>query len=884
MAKDMAMDSLSLMTVKELSKWERFLDAERREMKTSLEALRKGDPVKAFIHKRRQLVNMHLAKAAREKMESVEKTRKDLNSYYTSKGRRDKIAPDYLEKIEAILDGYELRVSKQAPGVERERLSAKAYVAQMIADGRESEVAPEAMLLAELADAKTWRNLTIDEVDYLAGTIKNLAHLGRTKGRLMREQEKRRIEAIVAELETTLDAAPSSRDNRAQSFTPTASEKAMTWLRKAHARLTRLEFEFTRLDGKENGALVNVLWKPFAEAGDVETERMRGAAEAMKQLYSIFTTSERNALFHRRVAAPELRVPGKGLTMMDVVVIGLNWGNEGNRKALADGYGWDPAAIETMLNRVLTDKHWDFIEGVWGLVGSYRTDAFALHKAITGVEPKAVEGITFTLANKRVIKGAYYPLKYDSAQPRADSVRQQRLDEKQALSEMGKSFSKPMTKTGHLVERVGSGGKPVMLSIGVFHEHVSNVIHDIAYRRSIIDVNKIVTNPKFANAYIRAAGREQYDQLLPWLAQIANERKQEPGGYVTDIMRGARRNFSIMAMGLKIGTAVQQTTGILQGIPVIGTRYATQGFVKAFAGGPASFWSSWNWVSQKSEFMKDRPMGFDRDVREVTNKLQERTPLGPIQRNAFILIGIMDTAVSTSVWIGAYDKAMDGNTEGITRGDEEAAIAYADSVVRRTQVAGRMQDLPQMMRGTELEKLMTVVYSYFSGLYNETASEIMRVRGGQLHPLAFTGTMAILYIIVPLLASTLAGRLFDDDDDEELGVKAAKEVASNAVSTVPFVRDVINATINPQFGYQLSPAGSIIEGGTKAASNLATGEGFSTEYATKQSLNLLGLLFGLPTGQMFITGDYVYDLAVGNEDPAADPADAASEALLRSTR
>ena len=884
MAKQMAEESLSLMTVKELAGWTKFLDAERRHGRNALAATKKGDMAEAMLHKRRQLVSMHLARAAREKSEALEKTRKDLMSYLTSKGRRDKIARDYLDKIEALLDQYELRVSKQGPGTQRARLSAKQYVEQMIADGREAEIAPEAMLLAEMADAKVWRDLLAEEADYLAGAVRNIAHLGRVKNRLMRAQEKRRFDAVVAELEATLDAAPSSRDDRAQSFTTTTSERAMTWLRKAHARLTRLEFQFVRLDGKENGALVNALWKPFAEAGDVETERMRGAAEAMNDLYSIFTPAERNALFHRRVATPELKVPGKGLTLMDVVVIGLNYGNEGNRKALADGYGWDPAAIEAVLDRVLTDKHWQFISGVWDLIGSYRADAFALHKAITGVEPKAVEGITFTLPSGRVVKGQYYPLKYAADQPRADSVRQARLDEKQALSEMGKSFSKPMTKTGHLIERVGSGGKPVMLSIGVFHEHVANVIHDIAYRRAIIDANKIITNPRFANAYIRAAGREQYDQLLPWLAQIANERKQEPGGYVTDIMRGARKNFSIMAMGLKIGTAVQQTTGILQGIPLIGTRYATQGFVKAFAGGPGMFWSSWKWVSEKSELMRDRPMGFDRDVREVTNKLQERTPLGPIQRNAFILIGLMDTAVSTSVWIGAYDKAMDGNTPGITKGDEEAAIAYADSVVRRSQVAGRMQDLPAMMRGTELEKLMTVVYSYYSALFNETASQIMRVRGGQLHPLAFTGNMTILYIIVPLMASTLAGRLFDDDDEEELGVKAAKEVASNAVSTIPFVRDVINATINPQFGYQLSPAGSIIEGGTKATANLATGEGFSSEYATRQSLNLLGLLFGLPTGQMFITGDYIYDYAVGDEDPLEDPADAASEALLRSTR
>ena len=884
LAKEMAMDSLGLMTVKELEGWERFLNAERREMNNTLEAVKRGDMVQAFIHKRRQLVNMHLAKAAREKSIAIEKIRKDMLTYYSSKGRRDKIAPDYLEKIEALLEGYELRVSKQGPGEQRRRMSAKEYVDQMIADGREAEIAPEAMMLAELAGNKVWRGLTADEVDYLAGTVRNLAHLGRTKGRLMREQEKRRFDAVVAELVDTLMAAPTAKV-RATSFTPTQFEKMKKGLREFDARLTRLEFQFEKLDGRTNGPLWNTLFRPFTEAADTETAMMRGAAAEMRRLYEMFSTSERNQLFHRRVATPELSVPGKDMTMMDIVVIGLNWGNAGNRKALLDGYGWDGAQVEAMLNRVLTDKHWDFIEGVWKLIGSYRADAFALEKAITGVEPKAVEGIEFTLANGRVIKGQYYPLQYDGAQARADSFMISRLDEKQALQDLGKTFSKPMTRTGHLKERVGSGGKPVKINIGVMHEHVQNVIHDIAYRRAVVDIYKIARDPRFADAYMSAAGLEQYQQLIPWIASIARERAGDPGGIVTKIMQQGRRNMSIVAMGFKFGTAIQQATGVLQGFTMIGPVYGAKGFVKALANGPGSFWSAWQKVAEKSEFMRDRPQGFDRDVRMVTNQLQERTPLGAMQRNAMMFTNLMDIVSSTAVWIGAYDKALDGRVEGIDRANEDDAIAYADSVVRQTQAAGKLQDLPQIMRGTEVEKLVTMMYSYFSGLYNLTRKQGTMARYGQMSRSAFVANMMILYVAVPLMASLLAGRLLGGEDDEdELLARAGKEIASNAVGTVPIFRDVASAAINPQFGYQMSPVGSGIERLTQAAARAAAGETLESEAAVKEAVNALGILFGLPSAQMIITGDYVYDLATGEEDPLEDPADAAREALLRNER
>ena len=885
-ARELARERIDMETVYQIQRYEQHLASERRFGQRSLEAMKRGDLAGALKAKQAQLIAGQMYSEGKKRAQKIEKHRLDLNKYLDSEARRGKIAQDYLDRIDALLEGYELRSSKQSPGVQRRRLSAADYAKQMIADGRETELPAEVLLLAEAAQKERWRDLTSTEVDYLVATVQNMAHLGRTKQKLLDAQEQRRFDAIIDELAGTLEAAPTVKDRR-QSFTPTPLETTATWLRKAHARLTRLEFEFLRLDGRENGPLFNKLWMPFAKAADAETSRMRDAAIELRRLYNLLTPAQRNALFQKRVATPELGARrGAGMTMMDIMVIGLNWGNPGNRQALIDGYNWDADQVEAMLNRLLTDQHWDFIEGMWSLIGSYREDAFALEKSITGVEPKAVEGVTFTLANGRVIEGKYYPLSYSGTEPSALSVKQQKLDEAQMLSDMGKSYSKPMTRTGHLISRVGSGGKPVKLSINVAHEHVAAVIHDIAYRKAVIDTHKIVNDTRFTEAYIAAAGKEQYDMLRPWLASIATERSEEPGGFATDIMRGARRNFSIMAMGFKIGTATQQLTGLLQSTTVIGPRYMAQGFAKAFTGGPASFWSAWDWVSQKSEFMRDRPMGFDRDVRQVTEATKAQTPLAASQRNAFVLIGIMDTAVSTSTWVGAYDRALDGNVKGIDRADEDAAIAYADSVVRRTQSSGRTQDLPQMMRGTELEKLLTVVYSYFSTLYNFTSSQVLQVRAGQINPVVFTANMSLLYIVIPLIAAFLAGRFPPDEEEgeEELFAMAGKELASNAVGTVPFVRDVMSAVINPQYGYQMSPAGSVIESAAVGLGGIARGEGFKTEFAARKSFEALGVLFGLPTAQLWITGDYVYDLAQGTEDPLADPVDGAREALLRSER
>lgn len=151
-----------------------------------------------------------------------------------------------------------------------------------------------------------------------------------------------------------------------------------------------------------------------------------------------------------------------------------------------------------------------------------------------------------------------------------------------------------------------------------------------------------------------------------------------------------------------------------------------------------------------------------------------------------------------------------------------------------------------------------------------------------MHPAAFAANMSLLFVVIPMLAEVLAGRFPPPDDEDEPGEKAAKALVSNAVSTVPFLRDIVNAGMNPQFGYNMSPAGSIIDRGVQGVARAA--DGIESEYEARLALDSLGVLFGLPTGQLWITGEYAYGVATGEEDPSENPADALREAALKDTR
>ncbi len=890
-AKSLARDIIAMRTVKEIAAYERDLDNERNFGKQALRLVEKGDYPAALKAKQRQLVSMQLYTEGKKAHERIEKQRQDLLKYYTSEGRRDKIAADYLEKIEDILERFELRVSKQGPSVQRERMSAAKYVAEMDAAGRQDEVAPEARLLAELNEKMTWRNMTSAEVEHLVGTIQNLAHLGRTKDSLLKAQEKRKFRAVIDSLVDRMNLTGKLPGvTRERSPTKTTTEVLVDTLREGHSWLMRPEHQARSLDGGELGPVWEAIFRPISEAGDVESRMMREATQLYREAWDKFTGAERNAMSKRSISVPELPGIGKRFTKLDLISVALNWGVTYNREVLMEGYGWQADQVEAALFRVLTDKDWDLVESIWEISGMYKAEAFQVEKDMTGVTPKSVEGISFTLPSGRKIDGKYYHIQYDASQPGKMSRRQAKDNDAEALSAHRKSRTKAMTKNGGLIERKGSGGRKVKLGLSVFEKALSETIHDIAFRRAVYDVGRIVADDQFADTYQEVAGMEAYRQLNVWLKDVA----MPPMEVLDPIVKAfahVRRNVPLAVMGYKIGTALIQPTGLLAAMPLVGHRRVLVALAQSFANADRSMYGAWKQVASMSEFMRDRVAGYERDVRETTTAMTKGGAADIMRRNAFTFITGMDIAVSVPTWMAAYGKAMDGKVQGIAAGDQDDAVAYADSIIRRTQTAGKTQDLSRFQRGGEFQKQISMIFGYFNNLYSLTAQQTLDMRRGNLSKAQYAWHMTVLFVAIPLFAELLAGRLIPDDDDEDEATiegNIATTLISNFSGMFPGIRDAVSLNLKPEFGYRMSPTAKFMEDIGKTlglpAQLLLDEERELTEADVKRAVNTAGALTGLPSAQINITGDYIVDLLEGEEDPMADPADAASEALVRNTR
>lgn len=887
-AKDIAEAQIERMTVRQIRKFEWFLGNERRHAKEATQALADGRMDDARTAKHRQLVNFHLYRLARNAADELDRAQRYFRKLETSAGTRGNIDPDYLDQIDGLLEQYEFR--KVTQRTEQRRINLAEWARRMEAQGLGHLIAIDPRILEE-ARTRPYSQLQLDEVRALVDAVKNIEHLGRLKERLLDAADKRAFRETVSGLADQMnETGPISQDTK-KNYSPSAIERAQEGLRKAHAEMTRMEFLFRHLDGKANGPLWRALWLPFAKAADKESAMMRDAVAAMEEIWSsAYSRTERARMFKKRIAMPDLPVGGAShYTKSELLAIALNLGNEGNVRALVDGFGWgggrELAAgdyaiakeqIVSALSRVLEPRDWLTVQRIWDLIGAFRDEAFALQKDLTGIEPQAVEAAPLKLDDGTTLQGGYYPLKFD----RTRDLRVDRAESKQEAQEMwGSNWSKPMTRKGHLIERVGSGGRPVKLSLSVFSEHVQNVVHDIAYRRAVVDVDRIITDPQFSETFVNVAGRPMYDQLRPWLQAIAADRV-DPSAMMWKFLLNLRGNVAIAAMGYRVSTATQQLVGVLQAIPMLGSGEMA-GALAQLVRNPRTIAEKARVISSKSEFMRTRMQTLDRDIRETIDRMERTDPLHPIRHNAFALVGMFDWAVSSVVWTAAYNKALRGDVTGIASGDEQAAIYYGDTAVRNTQSAGLRQDLPAIMRGSEVNKLLTMFFSYFSVLYNWTAyDQIIGVRKGRIPPHVFMANMALIYVISPLIAEALAGRWEprEGEDEEERNMRLAAVVARFPFATVPVIRDVANV-VGTGFEYQLSPVGSAPGQIADALTDVARGRTFESEATTKRAVTAIGYAFGLPTPQAWIMIDYLADKLEGEEE-GFDPV----EAFLRDSR
>lgn len=656
------------------------------------------------------------------------------------------------------------------------------------------------------SDRTPWREMTAGDFEGLAGDISQIITVERNRRQIMTAAGKIALEEAAGEIAEAVKASGLKKTTRMVAD----DNKFFEAIGALNLYLAKTEILCMKLDGKEDGPLWQ-LYKRVADAEDAAALRMRKEKEqGLDPLYERL----KGLGLDKKIVIKSLG--NEAITRENMLCVALNLGNEINTErlltsGLADGSIFTQENMDEIISH-MGRADWEFVQAAWDYLETFREEAFALEERTNGIRPKAVEARQITVRTAEgeslTLKGGYYPIAYNTRKgARAKSLDDKKLAEQIFANGFGASAQ---TLQGHLQARAAHGlGTPLLLKLCVLDDHVYNVTRDICMREAVMDAAKLIRHRTFREAVEDAAGVDAYNLFLPWLSDIARDRRFE-GGQIESAIRWMRNNVTMMALGLKAGTGLLQATGLMASASRLGPKWVIRGMRSVYGqsihANPFTaarrLMDAYADVAARSPFMATRLKNFQREVKDASRSVKRGSgPLAWAREHGFDLIGLAQMGVDLPTWTGAYEKALHENG-----GDENKAVAFADRTVRITQGSGKVSDLSAVQRGGELAKAVTTFYSWFNTMFNLaslTSAEVRQaVRAGDTSGAVSTAGAFLFWAWFGSQAMEIAldvlvrGR--GPDDDDEWGKYLAGKFVGFWSGMVPLGRDAADALMRGQ--------------------------------------------------------------------------------------
>lgn len=802
----------------------------------------------AYDAKWRQIWNHFMAAETAKAKEEVERIRAYLRGFEDVGTRRriGKAGQRYVEALDALIDGIQLR--KESGKAVRKRASLAKYVAEMEAEG--DTVSPA---LKDLSEPKSWRAMTLEELQGVEAAAANIEAMARLKGKLLLGKERRDLARTAADLSEHV------RTNLGTAAKPTpgdlgALDKAKEWLRSADAEMKKVEFIARILDGGKTAGLAHsLLFQPLRDAQNARSQMNEAVHGALMKPFQELTLARRKR-YAEKVGFLYSPKAGKmvTLTRRNVLTVALNLGNAGNADRLLAGYGWKREEVLARLDQLLDDGDLAIVEHIWKTVDSLWPAMKELSERHVGSPPPRVEATPFQLPGGRKLSGGYYPIVKSR---RMSYLGLQLAERADALWES--NFFAPVVEHGFTKSR-GRDMSPLELSLDVVPAHLDKVIHYLTHYEAIRGVDRLLQQGDVREAITEGIGREYFNSFRPWLENIAADgNTTEPLLRYERIFRNLRFGSSVVLLFGKIPTGVKQALGLFTSGKELRRRHMVSGLRKFLREG-------WAEVREQSPEFKFIDKQLDRDARELFTALESSfTELGGLRRRVVefgaMPIMLVQKSVNAITWYAAKEQALE---EGHPNPN-----AYADSVVSMTQTGGGAKDLAAVQRGGELRKFFTVMFSYRSVLYN-LLSERTSEKGAKA--LQTYAARFLWLVFLPVVAEhLLMNGVGDDEDADDVAKRLSLEMALLPVSTVPFAGDVVSVGVQgrPPRG---APWLDTIYRSALAAGKVVKGDDLGKSDA-KAVVDLVGSTMQLPTGGLWNLGLFTDQLLSGElEEPVQD--------------
>lgn len=841
-----------------------YARAEQKAAREAFDAAAKGDYVKAGEAKQRQILNHYLYREAKAAKDDAEKILQHVKGVQSKRGqeRIAKAGGPFLDQVNALLERYQFQRTSNAELEQRETL--REWAARMEEEGLIIPISDE---MLEAATVINYRQATTDELRAFYDALRVIESAARqyrdfrTQNDLLEWEDVKDdlVGAILnADLKSTGELGRPNNKMKLRKGLKVKGAAAWRWFDAEHLKIEQM------VEWLDSGRIDGPWAKYFFDMADhAQTKEYDYHATVTKALQDLNDLMPKE--WHGRMlddTRARLRGIDGAVNRYTLISIALNTGNEGNLQRLLDGNMWNEEELDAALEE-LSAEDWQYIQGVWDIIDSLWPEIEALQKRMAGLPPKKVEARE--IQNQHgTFRGGYFPLVYD---PKTSQVGEKQAAAGEDVTGFLKmNYGNAATSKGHTKERMETVvARPLLDFEKVVARHMGKVIKDLSHREAIFNLNRILKAPEIKALLTDRMGEDYYRQMRAWMQTLISDRADSLASEVTllpRLARGLRTNTAIVTMGFKISTALSQFAGFGPSVDLVGYRNMTKGLIQAMAH-PGRVWQT---ITEKSGEMRHRAGTVDRDMKEELLKLRGvRGKVAAVKRTAFILIAMADRVVSVPTWLGGYNKAIG---EGLS---EEDAIRMGDRAVRLSQGAGGAKDLAAVQRENELMKLLTMYYTPFSALYARLRDVGHTTKGPKDLPRAVARTIALV-ILPAVLGDLLAGRGPDDDEDDVWW--AARKVTLYPFQSVPFVRDVANVVFEPKLaklggasakfkpGYKITPMEDSVRKVIKAIENLSGAWDGDKPWddVAWDAYEASGYIFGLPTAQTRITGEYLEDM------------------------
>lgn len=704
---------------------------------------------------------------------------------------------------------------------------AQAEGQNILADAFPQWLLNEAAPLTDSGPARNrnflpYGDLTLAQLEDVSELVGYFEHAGRAMNRAGRESEAARIEAQAVEAATPMQelkpvsiaAEGSGREKWQRLSRRLLSEhESLTGIfmradafsnigPRGKAGINEQELLQPLLDGENRKKL---LWRALAaqmsSPVDMLVTRMADLNQRFGEKLGGLTRADGSAL----LVPEKMRQAGRSWTPEQVFGLALQLGNQSNMDRLRAGFpdldlesvavllgddaayqlfGADAAPMDNPRPGLLTAADWQAVQGIWDAVNSLWPDTVDTHRKLYGFAPKKVQGRPMTLrvgGTMVELSGGYFPAKYDPRLSETAAARQERED---ILRSSQVSFTAPVAKRGHTISRAAHApGEALRLDLGQVMQHFEDATSFIALGPAVRHVDRVTRNPVWKSAFVRAFGEEEYSAIRENLKGMVGKERNRTAGQ--DVAQVFRKLVTYYGLSWNLNTVMMQTDALMKSMADQGARPVLEGLGKLLRPGALDLVRE---IESVSPYMESRSRNIDRDLAQGVTDMAKQAR----QRKRISLAGAahtveqvadvglapmrcMDMAVSSALWIGAYNVKMrelnpkakagiDANSE-----HHKAAVDHADKLVKRSNPDYDATSRTKFMRDPGYS-WFNMFSSAVEMIFQRQRLALQAVKAGKMR-LPQYARYQIYDMILPATAFYLMGEamsaVFGSDDDKK---------------------------------------------------------------------------------------------------------------------